>query len=123
MVDELRCLIDLSRIIGVLGSKVLYRGLAELQLTLAPADKQYLGSSFSPSFRKGQGWITAGRTGGFGADGNADVDYLSWSDLSGTTYHTPIMTFAGGQGRDWFFHRRTPSVHNMSAPDIRIITP
>ena len=43
------------------------------QITLAPADKQYLGSSFSPSFRKGQGWITAGRTGGFGADGNADV--------------------------------------------------
>ena len=43
------------------------------QLTLAPADKQYLGSSFSPGFRKGQGWITAGRTGGFGADGNADV--------------------------------------------------
>ena len=37
------------------------------------ADKQYLGSSFSPTFRKGQGWITAGRTGGFGADGNADV--------------------------------------------------
>jgi hypothetical protein len=43
------------------------------QITLAPADKQYLGSGFSPSFRKGQGWITAGRTGGFGADGNADV--------------------------------------------------
>ncbi|HET9996929.1 MAG TPA: hypothetical protein VFQ17_05410 [Nocardioides sp.] len=43
------------------------------QLTLAPADKQYLGSSFSPSFRRERGWITAGRTGGFGADGNADV--------------------------------------------------
>ena len=43
------------------------------QLTLAPADKQYLGSSFSPSFRKGKGWIAAGRTGGFGADDNADV--------------------------------------------------
>ena len=43
------------------------------QLTIAPADRQYLGSSFSPSFRNGKGWITAGRTGGFGADGNADV--------------------------------------------------
>ena len=43
------------------------------QLTFAPADRQYLGSGFSPSFRNGQGWITAGRTGGFGADGNADV--------------------------------------------------
>ena len=37
------------------------------------ADKQYLGSSFSPSFRKGEGWITVGRTGGYGDEGNADV--------------------------------------------------
>jgi Tol biopolymer transport system component len=37
------------------------------------ADKQYLGSSFSPSFRKGEGWITVGRTGGYGKEGNADV--------------------------------------------------
>ena len=43
------------------------------QLTPASADKQYLGSSFSPSFHQGQGWITAGRTGGFGDEGNADV--------------------------------------------------
>lgn len=43
------------------------------QLTHAPADQQYLGSGFSPSFRKGRGWITAGRTGGVGAEGNADV--------------------------------------------------
>jgi Tol biopolymer transport system component len=43
------------------------------QLTPASADKQYLGSGFSPSFRQGRGWITAGRTGGFGEDGNADV--------------------------------------------------
>jgi hypothetical protein len=39
----------------------------------APADKQYLGSSFSPSFHKGEGWITAGRTGGYGKKGNAEV--------------------------------------------------
>ena len=37
------------------------------------ADKQYLGSSFSPSFSGGEGWITAGRTGGYGEEGNADV--------------------------------------------------
>ena len=37
------------------------------------ADKQYLGSSFSPSFHKGQGWIVVGRTGGYGDEGNADV--------------------------------------------------
>lgn len=42
-------------------------------VTRAPAHKQYLGSSFSPSFRQGRGWITAGRTGGFGEEGNADV--------------------------------------------------
>jgi Tol biopolymer transport system component len=43
------------------------------RITHAPADKQYLGSSFSPSFRNGEGWITVGRTGGFGKQGNADV--------------------------------------------------
>ena len=42
-------------------------------LTHAPADKQYLGSSFSPSFSEGEGWITVGRTGGYGKEGNADV--------------------------------------------------
>lgn len=43
------------------------------RLTPASADKQYLGSSFSPTFGRGRGWITAGRTGGFGDEGNADV--------------------------------------------------
>ena len=43
------------------------------QLTRAPADRQYLGSGFAPGFHDGHGWITAGRTGGFGEDGNADV--------------------------------------------------
>jgi Tol biopolymer transport system component len=37
------------------------------------ADKQYLGSSFSPSFSEGEGWITVGCTGGHGDEGNADV--------------------------------------------------
>ena len=43
------------------------------QLTHAPVTKQYLGSSFSPSFHKGEGWIVVGRTGGYGKEGNADV--------------------------------------------------
>ena len=43
------------------------------RLTPGSADKQYLGSGFSPSFHQGHGWITAGRTGGFGEEGNADV--------------------------------------------------
>jgi Tol biopolymer transport system component len=42
-------------------------------LTHEDADKQYLGSCFSPSFSGGEGWITAGRTGGYGKEGNADV--------------------------------------------------
>jgi Tol biopolymer transport system component len=43
------------------------------KLTHAPADKQYLGSSFSPSFSEGEGWIAVGRAPGFGKEGNADV--------------------------------------------------
>ena len=43
------------------------------QLTHAGADKQYLGSGFSPTFGVHRGWITAGRTGGTGEEGNADV--------------------------------------------------
>jgi Tol biopolymer transport system component len=43
------------------------------KITHAPAEKQYLGSSFSPRFRQGRGWITAGRTGGVGEAGNADA--------------------------------------------------
>jgi Tol biopolymer transport system component len=43
------------------------------RLTPPSADKQYLGSGFSPRFNRGRGWITAGRTGGFGKEGNADV--------------------------------------------------
>jgi Tol biopolymer transport system component len=42
-------------------------------LTHAPADKQYLGSSFSPSFSEEEGWITVGRTPGYGKEGNSDV--------------------------------------------------
>jgi Tol biopolymer transport system component len=43
------------------------------KLTHEDADKQYLGSSFSPSFLEAEGWITVGRTAGYGEEGNADV--------------------------------------------------
>jgi Tol biopolymer transport system component len=43
------------------------------QITHAPAAKQYLGSSFSPSFSEEEGWIVVGRTSGYGKEGNADV--------------------------------------------------
>jgi Tol biopolymer transport system component len=43
------------------------------RITRPSPDRQYLGSSFAPTFRHGHGWITAGRTGGVGDEGNADV--------------------------------------------------
>ena len=46
------------------------------QLTQAAAEKQtywYGGSSFSPSFSGGEGWIAVGRAPGFGDEGNADT--------------------------------------------------
>ena len=50
------------------------------KLTHEDADKQYLGSSFSPSFSGGEGWITVGRTPGYGDEGNADVFRLLIED-------------------------------------------
>jgi TolB protein len=50
------------------------------KLTHEDADKQYLGSSFSPSFSGGEGWITVGRTSGYGDEGNADVFRLLLKD-------------------------------------------
>jgi dipeptidyl aminopeptidase/acylaminoacyl peptidase len=50
-------------------------------LTYEDADKQYLRSSFSPSFSDGEGWITAGRTNtGYGDEGNGDVFRLLIKD-------------------------------------------
>ena len=43
-------------------------------LTHSPAaTKTYLGSSFSPSFAAGEGWIVVGRQPGYGYTDNADV--------------------------------------------------
>src|SRR5918994_509424 len=52
------------------------------QLTHSPkSDEQYyLGSSFSPTFSEGEGWITAGRQPGYGEDDNADVYRLLIKD-------------------------------------------
>jgi Tol biopolymer transport system component len=44
------------------------------QLTHAAAGtREYLSSSFAPSFRRGSGWITTARDPGYGPEGNADV--------------------------------------------------
>jgi Tol biopolymer transport system component len=51
------------------------------QLTRSPNDEQYyLGSSFSPTFSEGEGWITAGRKPRYGDDDNADVFRLLIKD-------------------------------------------
>jgi hypothetical protein len=50
------------------------------------------------------------------SDGNADVDYVQTS-----TDNLPIMSnWTTLDGPWWFFYRNTRSIHNTSAPDIRI---
>ncbi|HUI07091.1 MAG TPA: hypothetical protein VL486_08795 [Verrucomicrobiae bacterium] len=53
-------------------------------------------------------------------DGNADSDHVEWQSFSGTTNTAPILTYPGGEATEWFFYRSTASVHNTTAPDIRI---
>ncbi len=56
----------------------------------------------------------------FVQEGNADVDYVKWSDLSGIYNDIPIMTLPETESGGWFFYRQLRSVHNTSAPDIEI---
>jgi hypothetical protein len=51
------------------------------------------------------------------ADGNSDVDHAE-SDAGSF----PIMDWTTLDGRWWFFYRDSLSIHNTSAPDIRIET-
>ncbi len=55
----------------------------------------------------------------FVADGRSCVDHVEWIRL-GVSTSSPILDFRGGPGSEWFFYRETLSVHNTSAPDIRI---
>lgn len=52
--------------------------------------------------------------------GMADVDHVRWVDESGGSHLEDVRDFRGGAGREWFFYRAVPSVHNASAPDVRI---
>ena len=56
----------------------------------------------------------------FVTEGNADVDHVQWKDAFDRVRDDPVMTFPGGDGKEWLFHRETRSAHNVSAPDIRI---
>lgn len=57
------------------------------------------------------------------AAGNADVDRVSWKDASGSIDDSAILSFAGGDGTEFFFYRQARSQHNTSAPDTHISTP
>lgn len=53
-------------------------------------------------------------------DGNSDCDHVWWKDENGVTNDYPIMNLPGAVGNEWFFYRQTKSIHNQSAPDVRI---
>ena len=74
------------------------------KITHAPADKQYLGSSFAPGFRHEGGWITAGRTGGFGAADNADVFRVLVGDGSVVRKVNLTRTGKWDSGPNWGTH-------------------
>lgn len=54
------------------------------------------------------------------SDDNADVARVYWFDDAGQPHDDAILPFAGGLGTIWHFYRNTPSLHNTSAPDIRL---
>lgn len=53
--------------------------------------------------------------------GVSDCDSVWWKDAHGLPHTQPIMSFTTGSGTEWSFRRNTISVHNQSAPDIRIV--
>jgi Tol biopolymer transport system component len=77
-------------------------------LTHAPADKQYLGSCFSPSFSEGEGWITAGRTPGYGEDDNADVFRMRIEDGEVVSSENLTKSALWDSAPSWGTH---PAVH------------
>lgn len=56
----------------------------------------------------------------FVEDGNSDVDSVDWVDDAGNRYSSGIIEFTGGDGVEWFFYRTEKSIHNTSAPNIKI---
>jgi TolB protein len=74
------------------------------KITHAPADKQYLGSSFAPGFRHETGWITAGRSGGVGEADNADVFRVLVGDGSVVRKVNLTRTGTWDSGPNWGTH-------------------
>lgn len=81
------------------------------RLTRPSADRQYLGSSFSPRFHHGQGWITAGRTGGFGGEGNADVFRILTRDRHVVRMVNLTKSEEWDSGPGWGTHRPSGQKH------------
>jgi Tol biopolymer transport system component len=74
------------------------------KLTHAPADKQYLSSSFSPSFSEEEGWITVGRTPGYGKEGNADVFRVRVENGGVVREVNPTKSAIWDSAPDWGSH-------------------
>jgi len=55
-------------------------------------------------------------------NGNSDVDTVDWIDETKNQYTHAIREFTGGDGVEWFFYRSEKSIHNTSAPNIKITT-
>ena len=50
---------------------------------------------------------------------NADVARVAWRTLNGTGWgESPVMAFQGGAASELWAGRQTPSLHNLSAPDM-----
>ncbi len=53
-------------------------------------------------------------------EGNADADHISAIDVDGVLSTDTALAYAGGYGSDFFLFRQSLSIHNTSAPDIRV---
>ena len=81
-------------------------GTALRKITHAPAERQFLGSSFAPRFHGESGWITAGRTGGSGEAGNADVFRVLLADGAVVRKVNLTRTERWDSSANWGTHRR-----------------
>ena len=54
-------------------------------------------------------------------ENNCDCARIKWKTSDGATRDSGVMALTeDAAGKEWFFYRATPSIHNQSAPDIRI---
>lgn len=54
------------------------------------------------------------------SEGNNDVSMVRWLTDQNVHKEESVIDFVGGNGSEWFFYRPVKSIHNVSAPDIKI---